>query len=66
VAVYEVMPMTDEIRDAVLTDVTPLELRRAALRGGMISLRQSGITKMKKGLASVQEVLSKTMEDPEF
>ncbi len=66
VAVYEVMPMTDEIRDAVLNQATPLELRRAALRGGMISLRQSGITKMKKGLASVQEVLSKTMEDPEF
>ncbi len=66
VAVYEVMPMTDQIRDAVLTGATPLELRRAALRGGMISLRQSGITKMKKGLASVQEVLSKTMEDPEF
>lgn len=66
VAVYEVMPMTDEIRDAVLTQATPLELRRAALRGGMISLRMSGITKMKKGLASVQEVLSKTMEDPEF
>ncbi|MEM7646649.1 MAG: type IV-A pilus assembly ATPase PilB [Pseudomonadota bacterium] len=66
VAVYEVMPMTDEIRDAVLKGATPLELRRAALRGGMISLRQSGITKVRKGLTSVQEVLSKTMEDPEY
>ncbi len=65
-AVYEVMPMTDEIRDAVLSGATPLQLRRAALAGGMISLRMSGITKMKKGLTSVQEVLSKTMEDPEF
>jgi type IV pilus assembly protein PilB len=66
VAVYEVMPMTDEIRDAILTGATPLQIRRAALSAGMISLRMSGITKMKKGLASVQEVLSKTMEDPEF
>ena len=66
VAVYEVMPMTDEIRDAVLSDCTPLELRRSALRSGMISLRQSGITKLKKGLTTVQEVLSKTMEDPEY
>ncbi len=64
VAVYEVMPMTDEIRDAVLSGATPLQLRRAALAGGMISLRQSGITKIKKGLTSVQEVLSKTMKDP--
>lgn len=66
VAVYEVMPMTDEIRDAVLADATPLQLRRAALAGGMISLRMSAITKMKKGLTCVQEVLSKTMGDPEF
>lgn len=66
VAVYEVMPMTDEIRDAVLTGATPLEIRRAALRGGMSSLRMSGIKKIKKGLASVQEVLSKTMKDPDF
>lgn len=64
IAIYEVMPMTDEIRDAVLTGATPLQIRRAALAGGMISLRQSGITKIKKGLASVQEVLSKTMKDP--
>jgi len=66
VAVYEVMPMTDEIRDAVLSGATPLQLRRAALAGGMISLRQSGITKIKKGLTSVQEVLSKTMKDPTY
>jgi type IV pilus assembly protein PilB len=66
VAVYEVMPMTDEIRDAVLSGATPLQLRRAALAGGMISLRQSGITKIKKGLTSVQEVLTKTMQDPEY
>lgn len=64
IAIYEVMPMSDEIRDAVLTGATPLQIRRAALAGGMISLRQSGITKIKKGLASVQEVLSKTMKDP--
>lgn len=66
VAVYEVMPMSDEIRDAVLSGATPLQLRRAALASGMISLRQSGITKIKKGLTSVQEVLSKTMKDPTF
>ena len=43
---------------------TPLELRRAAISGGMTSLRQSGIRKVKKGLSSVQEILTKTMKDP--
>lgn len=66
VAIYEVMPMTDQIRDAILSGATPLQLRKAALAGGMISLRMSGVTKVKKGLTSVQEVLSKTMKDPEF
>lgn len=66
VAVYEVMPMTDQIRDAVLTGATPVQLRKAALRGGMTSLRMSGIVKLKKGLTSVKEVMSKTMQDPEF
>ncbi|MCB0378866.1 MAG: type IV-A pilus assembly ATPase PilB [Bdellovibrionales bacterium] len=66
IAIYEVMPMTDQIRDAILTGATPLELRRAALAGGMTSLRQSGIRKVKKGLVSVQEVLTRTMKDPVY
>ncbi len=66
VAIYEVMPMTDPIREAILSGASPLQLRKAALSGGMISLRMSGITKIKRGLSSVQEVLSKTMKDPEF
>lgn len=66
IAVYEVMSMTDEIRDAVLSGATPLHIRKAALASGMISLRMSGITKIKQGLASVQEVLSKTMKDPVY
>jgi len=64
VAIYEVMPMSDILRDAVLTGATPTELRKAAIVGGMSSLRRSGLTKVKKGVVSIQEVLSKTMKDP--
>ena len=66
VAIYEVMDMNDEIRDAIISGASPTELRRAALLGGMISLRMSALTKLKQGLLSLQEVLSKTMEDPDF
>lgn len=64
VAIYEVMPMTDHIRDAILTGATPVEIRRAALSAGMSSLRMSGISKVKSGLVSVQEIMTKTMKDP--
>ena len=64
VAIYEVMPMTDQIRDAILTGATPVEIRKAAILAGMVSLRQSGIQKIRKGLTSVQEILTKTMKDP--
>ena len=64
VAVYEVLSMNDVIRDAILSNATPLELRKAAIAGGLKTLRMSGISAVKKGLVSVQEVLSKTMRDP--
>ena len=65
-AIYEVMPMTDELRDSVLSGGNELQMRKSALAGGMISLRKSGIVKIKKGQASIQEVLATTMKDPEF
>ena len=65
-AIYEVMPMTDKIRDAILSGATEVQMRRAALAGGMNSLRMSGVDKVRKGLVSIQEVLTKTMKDPEF
>ncbi len=65
-AIYEVMPMTDELRDSVLSKSSELQMRRSALVGGMTSLRMSGIIKIKKGLTSIQEVLAKTMKDPEL
>lgn len=66
VAVYEVMPMSDHLRDGILSGVTPLELRRAAIRGGLSTLRQSALVKAKKGLVSMEDVLNKTMADPEM
>ena len=65
-AIYEVMPMTDKIRDSILSGAGELQMRRAALSGGMTSLRMSGIVKVKKGLISIQEILARTMKDPEF
>ncbi len=65
VAVYEFMLMSDALKDAVGKLATPIELKKAALRGGMKSLRMSAIEKAKQGMISLAEVLSGTMQDPE-
>jgi type IV pilus assembly protein PilB len=63
IALYEVMPMTDPIRDAVLAGASNSEIKRIAIDGGMCSLRRSGINKIAEGVSSVEEVLRITMPD---
>ncbi len=66
VAIYEFLPISDAIKEAVMANATPLDLKRAAMRGGMQSLRMSAIDKAKTGSVSLIEVLNSTMQDPEL
>jgi type IV pilus assembly protein PilB len=63
IALYEVMPMTDEVREQILAGATALDLKRAAIQGGMKTLRQSGLTKVAEGVTTLEEVLRVTMAD---
>lgn len=63
IALYEVMPMTDEIRDLVLVGASASEIKREAIRLGMLTLRQSAINKLKEGITSVEEVIRATVRD---
>jgi type IV pilus assembly protein PilB len=65
VAIYEFLPISDAIKEAVMANATPLDLKRAAIRGGMKSLRMSAVEKAKLGLISLMEVLNSTMQDPQ-
>jgi type IV pilus assembly protein PilB len=49
VGLYEVMEITDELRELILVGASGLELRRKAIEEGMITLRQSGLRKVKDG-----------------
>lgn len=62
-ALYEVMPTKDEIREMVIKGATAAELKKAAISLGMKSLRMSGLTKVKEGVTSIEEVLRVTMGD---
>jgi type IV pilus assembly protein PilB len=61
VGLFEVMEMSDEIRDMVVKDASALDLRRQAIAEGMITLRQSGLHKVLDGLTTVEEVVRETM-----
>ncbi len=61
VALFEVMEIDDEIREMILAGATALELRKAARDKGMITLRESGLIKIKAGITTVEEVVRETV-----
>jgi type IV pilus assembly protein PilB len=63
IALYEVMPMFEEIKDLVLMGASTSEIRREAMRLGMKTLRQSGVSMMLEGTTTYQEVLRTTVKD---
>ena len=62
VGLYEVMDITDELRELVLVGASGLELRRKAIEEGMLTLRMSGLRKVKDGLTTIEEVARETMK----
>jgi type IV pilus assembly protein PilB len=63
VALYEVMPITEEVRDLILAGATTVDIKRAARQQGVKTLRQSGLTKVAEGITTLEEVLRVTMAD---
>jgi type IV pilus assembly protein PilB len=63
IALYEIMPVGSEIKEMILEGASPDELKRIAVRLGMKTLRMSGLTKVREGVTSVEEVLRVTFGD---
>jgi type IV pilus assembly protein PilB len=63
IALYEVMPITDELKELVLAGASALELKREAIRLGMDTLRMAGVNKLKEGVTTITEIGRVTMPD---
>jgi type IV pilus assembly protein PilB len=63
VALYEVMTLGDELKELVLEGASTEEIKRCAIRNGMKTLRMSGLTKVKEGVTSIEEVLRVSFGD---
>ncbi len=61
VGLYEVMEVTDEIRELILIGASALELRKRAIEDGMITLRESGLHKIRAGITTLEEVVRETV-----
>ncbi len=61
VGLYEVMEITDEIRELILIGASALELRKKAVDDGMITLRESGLQKIRNGVTTIEEVVRETV-----
>ncbi len=61
VGLYEVMEVTDEIRELILIGASALELRKRAIEDGMITLRESGLQKIRNGITTLEEVVRETV-----
>lgn len=63
IALYEIMPLREEIRELILQGASAMEIKRETMRLGMKTLRQTALTKLKDGTITVEEVLRSTVED---
>jgi type IV pilus assembly protein PilB len=61
VAIYEVMPISGALRDAILKSAPTEQLREIAQAEGMKTLRHAGLEKVVEGTTTVDEVLRVTM-----
>jgi type IV pilus assembly protein PilB len=63
VALYEVMPFTDDLKELVLQGASAAEIKAEMIRNGTQTLRMSGINKIMEGITTPEEILRTTVTD---
>jgi type IV pilus assembly protein PilB len=62
VGVYQVLPITDEMRQVIMRNGNALDIAEQAAKEGVRDLRQSGLLKVKSGMTSLEEIEAITNE----
>jgi len=63
IALYEVMPLVEDLKEMVLQGASSTEIKAEAVRRGMVTLRRAGLNKVKDGVTGLDEVLRVTTLD---
>jgi type IV pilus assembly protein PilB len=61
VGLYEVLEINDAVRELIMMGANSVELRKKAIEEGMLTLRMSGLEKIKQGITTIEEVLRETV-----
>jgi type IV pilus assembly protein PilB len=61
VGLYEVLEMSETLKDMILTGASAIELREQAQKEGMITLRRSGCRKVIDGVTTIEEIVRETV-----
>lgn len=62
VGIYQVMPITEVMREMILKNASAIDIEREAEKTGVPTLRRAGLVKAKQGITSIEEVLGVTNE----
>ena len=65
VAIYEMLPINEDIKALIIERANATQIKRAAVRAGMGTLRQDGIEKIKQGITTMSEIIRVTQLDIE-
>lgn len=63
VAIYELLEMTSEIREAINKGVSTHDIKVRAVETGFLTLRMQALAKLRDGVVSLQEVVNSTLSD---
>ncbi|BDU70074.1 type IV-A pilus assembly ATPase PilB [Geothrix oryzae] len=61
VGLYEVLEMSETLKDMILTGASAIELREQGQKEGMITLRRSGCRKVLDGVTTIEEIIRETV-----
>ena len=62
IGIYEVMPISDDMRQLIMRNGNSIDIAELAQREGVRNLRQSGLLKVKSGITSLEEIEAVTNE----
>jgi type IV pilus assembly protein PilB len=61
IGLYEVLEITEELRDLILVGASALELKKRGVEQGMMTLRRSGLAKAAQGMTTLEEVMRESV-----
>jgi len=61
VGIFEVLPVTSEIRELILKRASNDEIKQKAVELGMTTLRSDGVAKIKQGMTTIEEIIRETV-----